>query len=255
MANYLAPQFKGMHLEEENKLEAAKDNIKIEIAEMKRNVTEQLEPEEDIENVDKEEPPMSPNTKLRLKMQARTQRLRTENQGDSLSPIEREFHRYESFSLADKHINILHWWRDHEKVLPLLAKVAKKVLTIPASSSKSQRIFSTGGNFVSKKRNRLAPKKVEELLLIKENKSQIETFKARGNYELKKIKTDPFKRISVDEVIGKIVEDEMDDLGDSDIFASDTEEEEILFLINDYNDEEDETDDEEPSDDNDTDSD
>ena len=111
------------------------------------------------------------------------------------------------------------------------------------------------GNFVSKKRNRLAPKKVEELLLIKENKSQIEAFKARGTYELKKIKTDPFKRISVDEVIGKIVEDEMDDLEDSDIFASDTEEEEILFLINDYNDEEDETDDEEPSDDNDTDSD
>ena len=86
--------------------------------------------------------------------------------------------------MADKNINILHWWRDHEKVLPHLAKVVRKVLTIPVSSSKSERVFSTAGNFVSKKRNRLAPKKVEELLLIKETKLQIEAFKSNGNYEL-----------------------------------------------------------------------
>ena len=168
MANYLAPPFKGMHLEEENKLEAAKDHIKNEVAQMNRNISEQLEPEKDIENIDKDEPPMSPNTKLRHKMQARAHRLRTQNQDNSLSQIERKFHRYESFIMADKNINILHWWRDHEKILPHLAKVVKKVLTIPVSSSKSERVFSTGGNFVSKKRNRLAPKKVQELLLIKE---------------------------------------------------------------------------------------
>ena len=44
----------------------------------------------------------------------------------------------------------------------------------------------------------------------------------------------------------------MDDLEDNDIFVSDTEEEEILFHINDDYDE-DETDDEEPCDDNDAD--
>ena len=48
------------------------------------------------------------------------------------------------------------------------------------------------------------------------------------------------------------LEDEMYDLEDSDIFASDNEEEEILFHINDYNDEEDETDDEKHSVDSDT---
>ena len=127
-------------------------------------------------------------------------------------------------------------------------------MTIPVSSSKSERVFSTGGNFVSKKRNRLAPKKVEELLLIKENKLQIEAFKANGNYELKNIKIDPFKRISVEEVMAKIVEDEMDDLEESDIFVSDTKEEEILFHINDEDDE-DERYDEEPCGNNDADTD
>ena len=36
--------------------------------------------------------------------------------------------------------------------------------------AKSERVLSTGGNFVTAKRNKIAPKKVEELILIKENK-------------------------------------------------------------------------------------
>ena len=102
-------------------------------------------------------------------------------------PIKREMIRYESFSLPPKDVNILKWWKDHEKILPLLAKLAKKVFTIPASSSKSERVFSAGGNFVTKKRSKLAPKKVEDLILIKENKSRIEAFKAKGIYELVRI--------------------------------------------------------------------
>ena len=104
--------------------------------------------------------PMSPNTKLRNKMKAKQQRIRTMNIHDNGSEVKKEMAQYEIFSLAPKEVNILHWWRDHERVLPLLSQIAKKVLTIPASSSKSERIFSTGGNFVTKKRNKLAPKKL-----------------------------------------------------------------------------------------------
>ena len=120
---------------------------------------------------------------------------------DLTPPIKREMLRYESFSLPPKDVNILKWWKDHEKVLPLLAKLAKKVLTIPASSSKSERVFSAGGNFVTKRRNKLAPKKVEDLIMIKENKSRIEAFKAKGIYELVRIERNPFRTITVDEVI------------------------------------------------------
>ena len=35
--------------------------------------------------------------------------------------------------------------------------------------AKSERVFSTGGNFVTTKRNKIAPKIVEDLILIKEN--------------------------------------------------------------------------------------
>ena len=43
-------------------------------------------------------------------------------------------------------MKVLDWWKTHETVLPILAKVAKKVLTVPASSAKSERVFSTGRN-------------------------------------------------------------------------------------------------------------
>ena len=48
------------------------------------------------------------------------------------------------------------WWKCHEHVLPLLAKLAKGVLTVPASSAKSECLFSTGGNFVTAKRNSIS---------------------------------------------------------------------------------------------------
>ena len=82
-------------------------------------------------------------------------------------------------------------------------------------SAKSERVFSTGGNFVTKKRSRLAPKKVEELIVIKENKSLIETFKSKGTYELKSTNSNPFNEITVDEVLKNMLEEEeLDDLED-----------------------------------------
>jgi len=70
--------------------------------------------------------------------------------------------------------------------LPLLSKVAKRNFIIPASSSKNKRVFSCGGSFVSKKRNKLAPKKLEDMMIIKENKSTIQAFKAKNTSKLMK---------------------------------------------------------------------
>ena len=49
-------------------------------------------------------------------------------------------------------------------------------MVIPAASSKSERVFSTGGIFVTAKRNRLAPKKVENIIVIKENSKHMDGF-------------------------------------------------------------------------------
>ena len=52
---------------------------------------------------------------------------------------------------------------------PILSKFAKKYLAIPASSTKPERVFSTGGNVVTAKRASLDPDMVEQLVVCHEN--------------------------------------------------------------------------------------
>ena len=89
-----------------------------------------------------------------------------------------------NYSFSKRGQSILKWWRRFDKLLPLLSKVAKINFIIPASSSKNKRVFSCGGSFVSKKRNKLAPKKLEDMIIIKENKSTIQAFKSKNTSKL-----------------------------------------------------------------------
>ena len=142
--------------------------------------------------VEEEEVELSPTSKLRSKMEARVQKPMTRKR--QLRQIRREMIQYEGFS--------------HEHILPNLSKVAKKVLTVPASSAKSERVFSQSGNFVSKKRGSLAPKKVEELCLIKLNKRMLDHFKESGGYEILPTTADPFNMVNVDLVLQELFEQE-----------------------------------------------
>jgi len=58
----------------------------------------------------------------------------------------------------------LTWWKNNEKRFPKLAKVAKSLLNIPATSTPSERIFSTAGLTVSKLRSSLKPENVDSLI-------------------------------------------------------------------------------------------
>jgi hypothetical protein len=62
------------------------------------------------------------------------------------------------------------WWKSHEKKYPLVAKVTKKFLSIPATSVSSERCFSTAGNVVTPKRNGLAPENVNMLVFLYQNR-------------------------------------------------------------------------------------
>ena len=169
-----------------------------------------------------------------MRLRTNQQRPNTVFGNEEISAARKEMKRYETFSYAHKDVDILKWWKSHEKVLPNLSKVAKKELTVPASSAKSEKVFSTGGNFVTKKRNRLGVKKVEELIVVKENKSQIEDFKANGGYELKRSNTNAFQNIIVDQILADILQEEIDDDEESDDFDSESENEtEVLYEIED----------------------
>ena len=82
------------------------------------------------------------------------------------------------------------------------------------SSAKSERVFSTGGNLVTKKRDNLAPKKVERLIIIAENK-QVKHIDLT-NYEFESQETNILNSVEIEATEAEVEEEEEDDIYDDD---------------------------------------
>nr|XP_055075107.1 E3 SUMO-protein ligase ZBED1-like [Misgurnus anguillicaudatus] len=61
------------------------------------------------------------------------------------------------------------WWWEKRAVLPLLTNVATGYLCAQASSTPSERVFSTAGNTLSQERSRLLPEKANMLIFLQKN--------------------------------------------------------------------------------------
>lgn len=87
------------------------------------------------------------------------------------SKSEMEIYASESAADATQDVNPLHFWKKQAKAgrLPVLAKLAKKYLCIPASSAPSERVWSFAGIVLSKRRMRLLQERVARLTLFKHN--------------------------------------------------------------------------------------
>jgi hypothetical protein len=90
---------------------------------------------------------------------------------DQKSPIELEITRFLELTpkASSADVDVLAWWKAQASHLPLLAEIARKILAYPASSSSSERIFSTGGDVVTAKRMNLDPGSVERLVFYHDN--------------------------------------------------------------------------------------
>ena len=77
--------------------------------------------------------------------------------------IEDELQRYLSVTRQDVNLSPLEWWQEE---LPVLSRIEHQYLCICASSVPSERVFSTGGNIVSKSRNCLKPQSVDQLVFL-----------------------------------------------------------------------------------------
>jgi len=66
--------------------------------------------------------------------------------------------------------HILSWWRCKGKDLfPILARVVWSTLCIPTSNAMSENNFSDAGNTLTKKRNRLKPRTINNLMFLRSN--------------------------------------------------------------------------------------
>jgi len=115
---------------------------------------------------------LSPTSKLKRKFQS----SQFESSLEPQLQIDKEISTYENLPDADKNQNVLKWWKSVSSSLPLLAAVAREVLAIPASSTKSERLFSCAGRVSTPSRHNLAPEKLEEIVIINKNESLLEIF-------------------------------------------------------------------------------
>lgn len=82
--------------------------------------------------------------------------------------IDRE---YEQFS-REAHLlysdDPLAWWRKKADTYPNLARVARRILAIPATSASSERLFSAAGITIANDRANLLPEAAEEIILLRD---------------------------------------------------------------------------------------
>ncbi|XP_044460152.1 uncharacterized protein [Triticum aestivum] len=64
----------------------------------------------------------------------------------------------------DKALDLLGWWKENAPRYPMLAKIAKRFITIPATSVSSESTFSTTGRILDDYRSSLKPVMVEALV-------------------------------------------------------------------------------------------
>ena len=77
-----------------------------------------------------------------------------------------EVDRYKGEECIDIDDKPLMWWKIRESLYPLMARLARRYFSIPATSVRSEEIFSVAGNILSEKRNRLLPENVDKLVFF-----------------------------------------------------------------------------------------
>ena len=74
----------------------------------------------------------------------------------------------DTITCYDDDFNILHWWHEHKLTYPILAILARDVMSVPVSTVSSESYFSLTGRVIEERRRRLLPHTVEILTCVKD---------------------------------------------------------------------------------------
>ncbi|KAK2655005.1 hypothetical protein Ddye_008057 [Dipteronia dyeriana] len=106
-----------------------------------------------------------PRTKGIICYKKKTKKLRGSSSSSSNTYFELESYLGASFEFIeyaeDKKFDILHWWNEHEKYIPILAMIAKQIFSTPVSTVAVEQQFSAGGNILDSRRSLLSPKSIQ----------------------------------------------------------------------------------------------
>ena len=94
--------------------------------------------------------------------------LADEDETQMIFPDKRieEIERYKLEICISRNDDPLNWWKINQNRFPLLARLARKYLCIPATSAPSERVFSSAGNIVTHRRSTLSSDIVNSLVFV-----------------------------------------------------------------------------------------
>ncbi|XP_048053132.1 E3 SUMO-protein ligase ZBED1-like isoform X1 [Megalobrama amblycephala] len=161
MASFLDPRFKTNYIAVD-KLPNIRAKVMSDMKEVSQKDAVNSETTTGRENVDTDLPSSAKKTKKSLgsffkTVSAMPASLQLEE------AIASEMNSYLLTPSIDSAEDPLQWWKLHQINFPRLSKLAQKYLCIPATSSPSERVFSTGGNVVTCQRSCLKPEMVDML--------------------------------------------------------------------------------------------
>ncbi|QQP35181.1 Uncharacterized protein FKW44_023335 [Caligus rogercresseyi] len=82
---------------------------------------------------------------------------------------ENELNLYLTEQPVNKYVMPLLWWHSNRMKYPLLSKLAFKYLSVQATSVSSERLFSTAGQILNDRRNRLSESNAEKMIILHNN--------------------------------------------------------------------------------------
>ena len=164
LASFLDPRFKGKYVTDE---ESIKEVIRSDGMLIYQSATTSNTPQSSAAAV-------CPPAKKKRTLGSLLKMGETEETGSSAQvlpgeAINVELSLYLQEVRLDAESDPLEWWKLHEITFPMLSKVAKKFLAVPATSAASERLFSRSGKIVTPTRASLKPDKVEMLVFLSTN--------------------------------------------------------------------------------------
>ncbi|KAK3200574.1 hypothetical protein Dsin_023989 [Dipteronia sinensis] len=95
----------------------------------------------------------------------KTKKLRGSSSSSSTTYSELESYLSTTFGFIedteDKNFDILHWWKEHERYFPILAMIAKQILSTQVSTVAVEQQFSASGNILDPKCSLMSPKSLQ----------------------------------------------------------------------------------------------
>ena len=170
--SFLDPRFKMEHVAEEDRI-ATKEEVIEEGLGVFSTLTEKevmVESQPLSTDLDEtEEPPATKKSKLA--------RILKRSSKDSDDPqviiprdkVRKELQYYIDTPCLDVEEDPLQWWASESSKYPCLSQLAMKYLSVCATSSPSERVFSVSGKIVTSLRSTLKPDKVDKLVFLSQN--------------------------------------------------------------------------------------